>query len=1119
MACTLANIPGFELAHSEELLIENQDKFIEILRRLLGEDDAQLFLANPQVKLYGTREAFPQRARSASYAALMPVYCVFDPVEEILCIAVNGVRHPRFLAQFIAEAGIVPFLNTKKTAKAIEIFEENCLKNAPMDPLLMQAILRYAIDSNNLDCKRHDITYHAFVQILIECGEKVFTRSKDSDDASEKLIRLAIDNIRSWAHKKKRSSLPVAETFEETTPCSLSAAVRIAPYTMPTPEELFGFRPRKAFSKPFENGFKRQVFPRSIGLEPIWAATPDDFMPINAPGKFRPLPDLSLRPLARLHARLWMPDRAGQLNIVRNYPADIVFEEANVGCLIPYINTEISHKLRITQADVSADLNWAVLTLQSQKSAKKIRALSAIWAITASRIKTHTDYDASLFFWADSVCKVADAPKKTSRTSDDAFPTRSINARFLSRDIAQTIVNKNFVVFQCRTVDGLMSAVVPEKSFCQADIQPGDRIQLHGFYILGDLEEDSSDFRYLKEFQNRWNRLSAKRFAFLHPFHYAGTSQFFYALTMRPRSPYFREKRLRLMRQAAQLGFAPAMMLLGRALLRKKKGFPVSRAKGFYLLGMAANRGLLQSFRFLSQSSFALENVPADVRSDFTLLLASEYNDGDAQFSLYQTLQNKSPQSASLLKNVTSISWLVHSVANGNPKAAYSLAKAHALGIGVVKNAELARFVLASAIRKGFEPARYWLAGFERLQENFFLLDEKQKEKEFQQFADAGLPAVQILLGLFYQYGSSSNPKAMLLAHALYSWVETTLHDDDAKHLRERVETQLTPEQKKQLPFFNLWEELQLQEPPRSIPLQLITTSLEPGPVIMHPTFLLELDPAVQEKPSTKLMQQIAFIAENSRPVRIGLAVEDDYEPDEKLRISGYGEPGGICSIHRSMLLVAATKMQAGDPWDVSSVYPIFEDGTPISAYLHGSCANTGHACGLIDVTPFSDTKGPTQTFPAFDPLWPSLHQRYRTNERYRAILYGTTSALRTGINPCDELPANVLEEINRLRSPTGTVQNIVGITAVDVSNALYQINSTIRSVDEDYTVVFSVPFVKIEVDSFLPKDYGPGNFVLYIPKARLNGKIPKPGDRIDAVFELSVCILASENAKKVTFN
>ena len=66
---------------------------------------------------------------------------------------------------------------------------------------------------------------------------------------------------------------------------------------------------------------------------------------------------------------------------------------------------------------------------------------------------------------------------------------------------------------------------------------------------------------------------------------------------------------------------------------------------------------------------------------------------------------------------------------------------------------------------------------------------------------------------------------------------------------------------------------------------------------------------------------------------------------------------------------------------------------------------------------------------------------------------------------------------------------------------------------------MFSIPYTKVQVDSFLSKDYSAEPFVLYVPKEHFLKEGLKVGDRIQATFELSVCINSVETKPKVTLN
>ena len=875
--------------------------------------------------------------------------------------------------------------------------------------------------------------------------------------------------------------------------------------------------------------------PWTPGLPAAWTTSPDDLFPIEDTENYRPLSDLSLRPFARLQSRLFLPETDAPINAVRTFSADFPQNELEAGVTLPLVTNTAYTNSTITQVQVAPNLNWAVLTLLPQGAKRPIRALSSLWGMQAERLKTGFHYSASLSFWAGALS--FDVPKRFTYGSEEKFPILKVPATFDRKLGKCSFAGVDYVLMRCTIRDSIITVVIPKSALAKECPKRGQSIVLTGFYTVGELGSFSHDSRILDALCRNGQALKVNRAIARFPFHNRGIGLFHQAMVMCPKSEKGRKARLRLMYEAAAHDYVPACGRLGmsvfRAVATTEKAVPLttrtrekfgtgSRWEQTFsarLLGKAASRDYVPALRFLALSPVAQDFVPADIRLSLTERLAKRFHDSAAQFAVYKHLQKKTDKS-----DERNLSWLIQSAAGGNVQAVYDLARAHALGIGATKNPDMSRGIILSALSRGVECAKYWAAGLACLNERFFTLSTQKKETELKNFARSGLPANILLLGLFYQYGKADNPKAPLIAYCLYRWVEHTLHDEEARNLRVSAEPNLTIEHHDQLPFFNVWEELNIPCPPESQPLSSLTASLENGPLSMHPFFLMQIDPSLKTasnpKPSDRLMRQLAFMAENSRPVRLGLLRDNPRTGSTDVRLTGHGAEADSTAIDRSLLLVAAIRGHTGQSWDVASVYPIFQDGTHMSIYLHGAAQTEEGVCALLGITPFSDTRGPTASLLAFDPLWPDQQHLYRTNERYETVLYGLTDTIK----PCDpdfleSIPSEVFQKLQEIHSDIRMSKRLVGFAPVDVTNALYQITSTICAVDVDYTQVFSIPYAKVQVDSFLSKDFSTEPFVLYIPKDKFLETGLKVGDRIHAAFELAVRIDSIENKPKVTLN
>lgn len=1118
MACTITSIPGFELTRSEELLRTFGPKLTDLLSRLLGQSDADRFMHSPRVVVCGTREAFPDPVRELCFAQLIAPYCLYYKPDDILYVAANGVEKPNFFAELIAEAGIVPYDGERVFEKAYAKAWEFLIRRIDLPRFVAQAHLRAILDPLNTRDRR----YRAFVHALSSLGEKIFSARKSSSLPEHKLVQIALANLSSFIRSEPRGAGKKHKTRSDLLAgSSLSAVVSVAPFPLPSPQEIFGPEADKALSsKNFRESFTEKRLPWTPGLPPAWTTTPDDTFPIDESKHHDLLADFSLRPFARLQSRLFYPETTGPINAVHTFFADFPQNEREVGVTLPYVTNTMYTLACITHVQVDPKLNWAVielLRLRPQKAERPIRALSATWGMQASRLKTGFCYSVSLSFWANTLS--LQVPKRFIYGTSDKFPILTVPAVFDRRLGKYTFAGVDYIVMRCCIREDTVSVVIPKSALPKGRIKKGQTVALTGFYTVGELGETSFDSNVLEALQLDDNAFRANRAIARFPFSNRGIGLFHQAMVMCSRSEKLRKARLRLMYDAVACDYMPACGRLGISVFGASKGNVATESYAAQLLGKAAVHSYVPALRFLALSPTTQNFVAEDIRLSLAELLAKHFNDSDAQLTVYKHLQNKTEKS-----DERNLAWLVQSAAGGNMQALYDLARAHALGIGATKNPDLARGLILSALTRGEECTKYWAAGLACLHERFFTLSTQEKETAFKSFARSGLPANILLLGLFYQYGQTGNPQSSLIAFCLYNWVELTLHSEEAVHLRQSVQSNLTPEQYEQLPFFDVWETLNIPRPPENFPISMLTAPLEPGPINLHPFFLEQIDTTLRTAPGTepsdRLMRQLAFMAENSRPVRLGL-LRDNPRPDNNpVRLTAHGAQADCTTFDRSLLLVTALRSHQGQSWDVAGVYPIFQDGTHVSVYLHGAAQTEPGVCALLGLSPFSDTHGPTSSLLVFDPLWPDQHSLYRTNERYKTVLYGLTDQVR----PCDSdffdmIPPEVIQQLKEKHTDVRLAENLVGFSPADVTNALYKIMTTIRAVDLDYTQVFSIPYARIQVDSFLAKDFSTDPFVLYVPKAQFSETGLKVGDRIQAVFELTACIDGIEKKTKVTLN
>ena len=1115
MACTLTGIPGFELTRSEELLSAYRPKLTDLLTRLMGRKEAAAFLRSPRVAVYGTREAFPDQVREVCFACPLARYAVYYTPTDLLYIAANGIDKPGFLPQLLAEVAITPYIGSLAYTKSYDAAWDAFIKKTNMSQFLPRTNFRNTFDPHGIRNRNAQM----FVQALSSWEETLFSARKDPNLPICKLVKFALKNAADFIRqspepfigKHRRKARLAAD-------CSLSAVVSIAPFSLPSPKDIFGDKAGTILTNErFEAAFTTPKLPWTPGHQPAWSTSPDDTFPIDDTKTVRPIADLSLRPFARLQSRMIYPENLEPINAVRTFSADFPQNELEVGIILPFVKNTMYTILQITHVQVAPNLNWAVLSLLPQKAKRPIRALSATWGMQAERLKTGFHYSASLSFWANAL--TLEVPKRFTYGPLEKFPILTVPAVFDRKLDKCTFAGIDYILMRCCIRQDTVTVAIPKAALPKGRIKKGQTVALTGFYTVGELCEASYDSNVLEGFSRDANQFRANRTISRFSFSNPGIGLFHQAMSMRPTSERLRKARLHLMYDAAGYDYMPACGRLGMSLFRASAGNIKGEAFAAYLLGKAAAREYVPAMRFLALSPRTKNFVPEDIRWALTEILAKRYNDSDAQLAYYRYLQSKTDKA-----DERNLAWLVQSAAGGNMKALYALARAHALGIGATKNPELTRGLILSALTRGVECAKYWAAGLACLGDRFFTLSTSEIEKTLKHFAQSGLPANVLLLGLFYQYGKTGNPNAPLIAFCLYRWIEHTLHDEEAQRLRESVQSELTVEHVEQMPIFNVWEELNIPCPPESRPISSLTAPLETGAINLHPFFLEQLDPTMRTSsdtmPSERLMRQLAFMAENSRPVRLGLLRDNPRSANDVVRLTGHGVETDCTTLDRSMLLVTAVRIDDGQPWDVAGVYPVFQDGTHIPVYLHGAAQSEQGVCALLGITPFSDTRGPMSSLLAFDPLWPDQHSLYRTNERYKAVLYGLTDhILRPGSDFFEAIPPGVIHKLREADADARSAKSLVGFSPVDVSNALYLISSTIRAVDLDYTQVFSIPYARVQVDSFLSKDYSAEPFVLYVPKEHFLKEGLKVGDRIQAAFELSVYIDSVEKKPKVTLN
>ena len=1119
MSCTLSNIPGYELIVSHPRYKKNYEKLKQKLAELLGEKEASRFLEDSHVCLYASREAFPDAIREIVYSAFLPPYIIYSYQDATLYIAIDGVEKKGFFARLIAEAGF--FAHLEKPCIKTQIKKSSKWLCDDFSSSNIAAIMREHFDSPYL---RNEGRNHFFYRVLQHIDSLYRAESSKANNAKSPLnclVDLAIENMR---HPLKESKAPPKYTLKSqqlarATP--LNAVVRIAPYNLPTISRLFaGVHANRIQKFPFLDILTTMPPARVLGLPCAFSQNIDDKITFNPYDGHLPLSNLSLRPLARLNPRLIQDPKRSQLNIIRNCITDFPYKEMDFAAVVPYLSNTTEKNGEIVSVEVSKRLDWAIIEIALEKHTKKIRALHSLWAMQATRLKTHTKYAIELSFWAQSV-KIRKEKETRKKTLDSAnnFPFVSLKAHFQKVHKTYVTAGIDFVCLKCLTNIGPLLITLPKKYLPQEPFKTNDKLTFEGFFLVGEFKEDLRDVICHTLLYRAGNPLEIKRTFCAVSLTNSGTTEFFRAVTMKPRSNFFKRLRWNLLEKSANLNFAPALMLSATSTLFGPKLFEASAIKAICRIAKAATQGYLPTLRFLALTRAGENFVSDDLRIELLHLLASEFDDPKAQLEYYKALQTDPPRQGESIEGIAETAWLVQSAAHGVTEANFLLAKAHALGLGVTQSLEIAQLVLEGALRNGIDPASYWLAGFNRFHDDFFTMPELDKEASFKSFAATGIPYALVLLGLYYQYGDCNNPKSRLLAYSLFKETENTLHDYEAKRLREKIEKRLTPEEKTQLKFFELWKELGIRKPTDSFAIEKIATPLLSTRLIQHAPFLQMLDSSYKKAPTEKIRQLISFIVDNSHPIHL------EIEPKEKQTenpsaLCGYGTSAGTLKVDRSMLLcVKGDEKNYYMPWNMPSVYPIFHGGSPIVFYLIGASSEPTYNCGVLEISPYSDVIGPMRKLRAFDPLWPSLKKTYRTNVRYQGNLYGLVQSARRGTNPYESMPKDVINHIQKIREQHASIENIVGISTEDAEQALYLIDSTIRSIERNYTEVFSVSYARVTVDAFISRDYGSPTFALFIPETILSSQQFHIGDRLSALFELNVYIVNSTPPSKVTLH
>ncbi len=1120
MSCTLSNIPGYELVTSSQSFKKNYEKLKQKLSKLLGEKEASRFLKDPHVSLYASREAFPDAIRELIYTAYLPPYSIYRHKEQTLYIALDGVEKKGFLARLIAEAGYFahiekPLIKIQNKKVANWIYDDFSKSN-------VAAIVREHFDSPFLRREGRDLLFYRFLQHIDGLYRSESSKTDNANRPLNRLVDLAIENMRHPLGETKAPPFYKIKIRKPAKAMPLNAVVRIAPYELPKVGVLFaGAHASRIQGFPFYDMLTLMPPSRIPGIPSAFSQNVDDKISFSPYDGYQRLSDLSLRPLARLNPRMIQDTKRSRLNIIRNCITDFPYKELELAAIVPYLSRTITKVGEITHVDVSKRLDWAVVDLALEGYKGKIRALHSLWAMQATRLKTRTKYTIELSFWAKSVKVTEETDKRTRPTSDANFPFVTLKAKYQKVDKADIAAGIDFVTLKCSTAVGPLLVTIAKKYLPKEPLKRGDKLTFEGFYIVGEFVEDLHDLMLHAMLFRNENPLAAKRFFCTVPLTVPGTAELFRAITMKPRSEYFRRLRRSLLEKAANLNLAPALLLAATSTIFGTELFEAAGIKATHRIAKAAIQNYLPALRFLALTKAGEDFVPEDIKIELLRILASEFDDPQAQLQYYKANQTFPLRQGESVEGIAETAWLVQSAAHGVTEANFLLAKAHALGLGITQSLEIAQIVLEGALRNGIDPASYWLAGFSRFHEEFFTMPEADKEASFKAFAATGIPYALVLLGLYYQYGDSDNPKARLLAYLLFRETENTLHDYEAKRLREKLEKRLGLEERSQLQFIELWKELGIKKPADSVSIKKIASPLLPAPLLFHVPFLQALDSTYKEAPTEKVRQSISFIVDNSEPVYLEPEKNDFGKAPSRNALYGYGVPEGILTFNRSILLYAkgVEEDYRSAYWNMPSVYPAFHGGSPVTFYLTGASEEPSYNCGVLEITPFSDEAGPARKFRAFDPLWPCLKGTYRTNVRYQGTLYGLVQEAKFGTNPYEAMPKDVIEHIQKLRHQHAEIENIVGITAEDAEQALYRVDSTIRTVERNYTEVFSVAFARVTVDAFISRDYGSAAFTLFIPETLLAREVLRVGDRLSALFELTVLVDGPSSSLKAMLN
>lgn len=1120
MSCTLSNIPGYELVTASPRYKKNYEKLKQKLSKLIGEKEASRFLKDPHVSLYASREAFPDAIRELVYTAFLPPYSIYRHQDATLYIALDGVDKKGFLARLIAEAGFFahlekPLIKIQMKKAATWIYDDFSKCN-------VAAIVREHFDSPFLRKEGRSHLFYRVLQHIDGLYQSEYSKTDNAKRPLNRLVDLAIENMRHPLGEPKAPPCCNLRIRPSANVMPLNAVVRVAPYELPTVRVLFaGAHASRIQGFPFYDMLTLMPPSRIPGIPSAFAQNVDDKISFSPYDGYHPLSDLSLRPLAHLNPRMIQDPKRSRLNIIRNCITDFPYKEIDFAAIVPYLSRPIGKAGEITHVDVSKRLDWAVIDIALEGHTGKIRALHSLWAMQATRLKTHTRYDIELSFWAQSVKATEEKEKRARPASDASFPFVSLKAKFQKVDKTYIAAGIDFVSLKCSTAIGPLLITIPKRYLPDKPLNRGDKLTFEGFYLVGEFIEDLHDLTLHAMLYRTENPFAAKRYFCTVPLTVPGTAELFRAITMKPRSKFFRRLRRGLLEKAADLNLAPALLLAATSTLFGPELFEAAGIKATHQIARAAIQSYLPALRFLALTKAGDDFVSEDIKVELLRILASEFDDPVAQLEYYKANQTFPLRQGESVEGIAETSWLVQSAAHGVTEANFLLAKAHALGLGITQSLEIAQIVLEAALRNGIDPASYWLAGFSRFHENFFTMPEHEKEASFKSFAATGIPYALVLLGLYYQYGDCDNPKARLFAYSLFRETENTLHDYEAKRLREKIEKRLTYEEKEQLKFFEVWKELGIKKPADSVSIKKLATPLLPAPLLFHAPFLQALDGTYKEAPTEKIRQLISFIVENSQPVHLEAEKKLDNQTKITNALYGYGVQEGTLNFAHSALLYAKGEEEdySTAPWNMPSVYPVFHGGSLVNFYLTGASEEPSYDCGVLEVTPFSDGAGPARKFRAFDPFWPVLKKSYRTNVRYQGALYGLVQSAKFGTNPYESMPKDVIEHIQKIRNQHAEIENIVGITAEDAEQALYRVDSTIRSIERDYTEVFSVSFARITVDAFISRDYGSSVFTLFIPETLLENQQFYLGDRISALFELTVLVQDLDFSSKVTLN